>query len=289
MQPYLELVEKILTYGRPRQGQKSEGTLAIFGAQCRYDLTDGFPLITTRDMRRSWKAIVGELLWIMSGSTNTDDLHQHGTKLWDQWGEASDKKLDMGYPPHELGHHYGYQLRNFAGSVDQLTQVELMLQRDLQTRRAMISLWNLGDVEDLNGRHKVDVAPCISLLHFACINYPTTDGGEENRLDLHMFQRSADVPVGVPFDIAEWGGLFLMLMAAKVGLKPGSFIHTLSDAHIYQNQTPFMKELLNRPPLQRPRVEIRNSTIPLDQHTPDDFLLTEYFPHPPIKGIPVVD
>lgn len=289
MKQYLELVEHILTNGKSRQGQKSEGTLAVFGAQVRYDLSEGFPLITSRDMSKSWKAITGELLWIMSGSTNTDDLHKYGTKLWDQWGDASDQKLDMGYPKHELGPSYGYQMRSFAGKVDQLTQVQMMLKRDPQTRRAMISLWNLGDVEEPNGRHVVDVAPCITLLHFATMAYPLENGEFESRLDLHMVERSADVPVGVPFDTAEWGGLFLMLMAGAVGLKPGSFVHTLSDAHIYNNQIPYMKELLKRQPLQKPRVEIRGLDQPLDSHKPEDFVLLDYFPHPPIKGIPVAD
>lgn len=290
MVEYLELVDNVLTNGRPRQGQKPEGTIAVFGAQVRYDLSEGFPLITTRDMSKSWKAMVGELLWIFSGSTNTDDLHKYGTKLWDKWGDASDRKLDMGYPRHELGPSYGYQLRNFAGKVDQLTQVEMMLKRDPQTRRAMISFWNLGDVEKPDGQHVVDVAPCITLLHFACMNYATSDEGGENRLDLHMVERSADVPVGVPFDTAEWGGIFLALMAKSVGLKPGTFIHTLSDAHIYNVQIPAMKELLKREPRPRPRLKITDVIKPLDEYTPTDFQLLDYNnPHPPIEGIPVVD
>lgn len=141
---YLNLVEEVLTHGKRRQGPKPEGTLAMFGIQVRYrDIANRFPLITTRNMGKAWeKVIIPELLWIMSGSTNANDLHQYGSTLWDPWAEAAHQKL--GYEKGELGPIYGRQLRNFAGRVDQLTQVVGMLKRDPQTRRAMISFWNLA-------------------------------------------------------------------------------------------------------------------------------------------------
>ena len=284
---YLELVDHVLTHGTSRQGPKPESTLTVFGAQVKYDLSKGFPLITSRDLSGSWTAMRAELLWIMSGSTNANDLHQYGSHLWDRWAKAAQEKLDMGYHNGELGPIYGHQLRNFAGKIDQLTQVEGMLKRDPQTRRAMISFWNLGDVEEPNGRHIVDVAPCIAMLHFARMAYPTADGQTVDKLDLHMIQRSADIPIGVPFDVAEWGGLFLMSIAKEVNLPPGTFTHTLSDAHIYKNQIPAMKELLKRTPNPRPWVTIKDSPTGLIyDHQVSDFELHDYHPHPKME-IPV--
>jgi thymidylate synthase len=273
MVQYLQLVEDILRHGKSRQSQKAMGTRAILGRQVRYNLADGFPLLTTRDLSGSWKALVGELLWIMSGSTNANDLHQYGTKLWDRWAQASAEKLGM--TDGNLGPTYGHQMRNFAGKTDQLKQVSLMLKRDPHTRRAMISYWNLGDVEDIDGKHIVDVAPCITLMHFVSI--------EDGILDLHMVQRSADVPVGVPFDVAEYA-LLLTLMSQEVGLKPGTLVHTMSDAHIYNNQIPSMEELLTRKPLPLPKVTILPSpTNSMFDHRPEDFVLENYQSHPKMK------
>jgi thymidylate synthase len=236
-------------------------------------MDEGFPLITSRNMSGSWRALCAELLWIMSGSTNANDLHKHGSKLWDRWAKASEEKL--GFQNGELGPTYGHQMRQFAGSVDQLTQVQLMLKRDPNTRRAMISYWNLGDVEDMDGTHRVDVAPCISLLHFVQM--------EEGKLDLHMVQRSADVPVGVPFDVAEYA-LLLQMMAKEVNLKPGTLVHTLSDAHIYDNQVEKAKELLKRKPFPRPEVRIDDSSTGLIfDHKVEDFHLENYQAHPKVQ------
>ena len=276
MKEYLDLVEDVMTNGKPRQGPKPEGTIAVFGRQVRYNLADGFPLITTRDLSKSWlKVIVPELLWIISGSTNANDLHKYGSNLWDKWAKAAEEKV--GYQNGELGPIYGHQLRNFGGQVDQLTQVIGMLQREPETRRAIISLWNLSDVETPEGKHTVDVAPCIAMFHFAQM------GG---KLDLIMTQRSADIPIGVQNDVAEWA-LFQMLIAKEVNLPQGEFIHNLDDAHIYVDQIPAMKELLTREPKVRPDVTIANSlTGTIYDHVVEDFQLLNYNPHPPIK-IPV--
>lgn len=267
---YLDLVEDVLTNGEIRQGQKPEKALTVCGRQVRYDLNDGFPLLTTRDLTKTWqKVIIPELLWIMSGSTNANDLHKYGSNLWDKWAQASEEKI--GTKNGELGPTYGHQMRNFGGKVDQLAQVIGMIKRDPNTRRAMISFWNLGDVEDLEGKHIVDVAPCISLLHFEQIN---------GKLNLMITQRSADVPIGVPSDIAEYS-LFLKLVAKEVGLKPGSLIHTTNDTHIYLNQIETMKELLKREPRKRPEVIIKDSPSgTIYDHSVEDFILENYNPHP---------
>ena len=275
MVKYLELVEDVLTHGKLKKGSQAVSALTVYGRQIHYNLGEGFPLITTRDMSGSWRALVGELLWIMSGSDKAGDLHKHGVHLWDQWAtpQTSGK---LGLPDGELGPIYGPQLRNFGGKVDQLTQVIGMLQRNPNTRRAMISLWNLGDVE-IDGVEKVFIAPCVAMLHF------THQDGE---LGLHVFQRSVDVPIGVPFDVAEYA-LFLMLVAKEVGLKPSTLVHTMSDTHIYEDQVPAMKELLKRKPRSRPTITITDSPSGgLLDHRVEDFQLHGYDPHPRIK-IPV--
>lgn len=276
MVEYLDLIDDILTHGKFRQGQKNVGTIAVVGRQVRYKFKDGFPLITTRDIRPSWeKIIVPELLWIMSGSTNAHDLHKHGSHLWDKWAKIAEEKLH--YQDGELGPVYGYQLRNFGGKTDQLTQVVDMLKRDPQTRRAKISFWNLGDVEKPDGTHIVNVANCINSLHFLTIG---------NELNMILDQRSADVPVGVPHDIAGWA-IFQMLIAREVDLQPGELIHNLGDTHIYENQIPAMKELLKRNPKNRPTITISDSPSgTLYDHKVSDFQLNGYDPHSSIK-IPV--
>lgn len=277
MKEYLELVEEVMTRGKPRQGPKPEGTIALTGTQVRYEnISEQFPLVTTRDMNRAWeKVIVPELLWIMSGSTNARDLHQYDSTLWDRWAEVAEEKLD--YKDGELGPIYGHQLRNFAGNVDQLTQIVGMLRRDPQTRRAMISFWNLSDVETPEGKHIVDVAPCIAMVHFL-----EMDG----KLDMILTQRSADIPIGVPNDVAEWA-LFQTLVAKEINLPPGDLVHQIHDAHIYNNQIPHMKKLLTREPKPRPTVTIIDSPSgTIYDHRPEDFVLEGYKSHPWMK-IPV--
>ncbi len=276
MVEYLDLVEDVLTHGKPRQSQKPEKTIAVVGRQVRYKSEDGFPLITSRDLSGSWeKIIVAELLWIMSGSSNARDLHQYGSHLWDKWAVAAEQKI--GYKNGELGPTYGHQMRHFANQTDQLTQVVDMLKRDPNTRRAKISLWNLGDVEFPDGKHVVDVAPCITSIHFLAM---------DGRLDAILEQRSADIPVGVPHDVAEWA-LFQRLVAQEVGLPAGDLVHNLGDAHIYNNQIPAMKELLKRQPLSRPEVTILPSTSgTIYDHKVSDFQLQNYNAHPKMS-IPV--
>lgn len=278
MVEYLELIDHVLTHGKPRQSQKPEPTIMVDGYHCQYDASKTFPLITTRNMNWNWSNIViPELLWIMSGSTNVKDLHKYNdSSVWDKWAVAAHDKL--GYQDGELGPTYGHQLRSFAGHVDQLTQVIDMLKRDQNTRRAVISYWNLGDVEEPDGTHVVDVACCPFVIGFLQV------GG---KLDMNLVHRSADIMVGVPNDIAGYGALH-RLVCKEVDLPPGIINNFLFDAHIYLNQIPAAKELLKRNPLPGPEIIIHDSsTGTIYDHKVADFELVNYQHHPSIKNIPV--
>ncbi len=271
---YLTLLDDVLTNGKAKTDPQGVGNYSVFGRQVRFDLKDGFPLITCRDMKGPWKALRAELLWILSGSTNAYDLHQYGVKLWDQWAtpETSGK---LGYSNGELGPVYGHQLRKWDGDTDQLTQVMNMMKARPNTRRGMISYWNLKDIEiDL---HEITfIAPCVAMLHFS---------HQDGDLNLHLFQRAVDLAGGAPFDIAQYS-LLLMMAAHELNMQPGTLVYTLSDAHIYKNQVDQVKELLKRQPYSRPGVNIIYNSQDSFQHQMDDFQLTNYEAHPAMK-IPV--
>ena len=274
---YQDLVDNILSKGIVRQSQKPVKRITLLGQQVKYDLAEGFPLLTTRNLSRSWNTIVGEMLWIMSGSTNARDLYQYGTKLWDKWAKASEKKI--GTKDGDLGPHYGHQLRNFAGKTDQLKQIVNMLSRDPNTGRAVASFWNLGDVETPEGKHVVDVAPCILDVHPLVLNC---------RLNLLVDARSTDVPLGLVFDEAQYA-LWLLMFSKVINLQPGELIFNMHDAHIYTNQVDAMKELLKREPFPRPSVLIADSVSgSIFDHRIEDFQLKDYQAHDPIK-IPILD
>ncbi|SRR5260221_107025 len=282
---YLDLLDRVLTKGTPRNGEKPEGTLTVFGEQIKFDFSDGFPLITCRDMSGSWnKIIVPEILWMMSGSTNTKDAEEkYGLKLWNKWAEDSERKL--GTPPGELGPIYGKQLRNWNGKTDQLKEVVEMLKRTPETRRAVISLWNLEDVE-IGGVKKVNIANCISMLHLSRMNYKLPNGKYEPRLDMVMTQRSADLVAGSPHDWANWA-LFQMMVAKEIGIPAGTLTANIEDGQIYDLQREQVKELLKRKPMQRGTVTIDNSpTGTIYSHKLENFHLNNYQSHPKMK-IPV--
>ncbi len=319
MNEYLDTVEYVLTYGKVKQGAQAVKKISTFETpKIVYNLEEGFPLITTRDMSKTLKALYGELLWIISGSTNVNDLHKSGIRLWDQWAtpETSGK---LGFTNGNLGPVYGHELRNYGGSdpdaqiqpygydqlfysrppglltrisqalhlskkegppqikgINQLDQIIGMLKRSPDTGRALITFWNPGDVE-VDGQEKVFIAPCIAMLHFF---------HQEGELGLHIFQRSADLGVGVPFDTAEMA-LLLSMVALELKMKPKRLIHTLSDAHIYEDQVPFMKELLKRNPRRKPTISISETPSgTIYDHKLEDFHLENYDPYPPMK-IPV--
>lgn len=276
---YLALLDRVLTKGVPRHGEKPEGTLTVFGGlTIQFNFAEGFPLITVRDLSGSFKSIVRrEIMWMLSGSTSAKEAEEKfGLKLWNRWAEDSHKKL--GTPVGELGPVYGRQLRNWNGHTDQLTEVINMLKRTPETRRAMVSLWNLDEVE-IGGVKKVNVANCITSLHFGRIPYKLSDGKFEERLDLIMTHRSADLAAGAPHDWAAWG-ILLMLVAKELGIPPGTLTANLHDTQIYDIQMEQVKELLRRQPLPRGEVIITGQVGTIYEHSPEDFQLANYQSHP---------
>lgn len=272
---YLSLLDRALTKGVPRRGEKPEGTLTIFGDQIKFDFAEGFPLITCRDMTGSWEAIITrEVPWIISGSTSAKEAEQKfGLRLWNRWAEDSRKKL--GTPEGELGPVYGYQLRHWNGRTDQLKEVIEMLRQTPEKRRGVISLWNLEDVE-IGGVKKVNVANCISMLHFSRMKHRMPNGDFEERLNMAMTHRSADLPAGAVFDWAVWG-LIQILVARELGIPPGTLVANIEDGQIYEMQIEKVKELLKRQPLPRPTVTIEApSTTTIYDARPEHFKLHDY-------------
>ena len=273
MQQYLDLVRHVLEKGQKKTDPQKVGNLAVCGYQMRFDMADGFPFITSRSLKGSWKSMVYELLWFLSGSTNIADLNKNDVHFWDMWAtpEISGK---MGYPPGELGPIYGKQWRAFNGGgdkpVDQIARLIDDLKRNPDSRRHVVSSWNPVDAD------RVFVAPCHCFFKFF---------HAQGELSLHLFQRSADVPIGVPFNIAEYS-LLLLMVAQIVGMKPKEFVHTLSDTHIYLDQVDAMKELLNRTPKKLPHVKINPNVKNIFDFKYEDFELVDYDPHPGMK-IPV--
>lgn len=276
---YLGLLDRVLTKGVPRHGEKPEGTLTVFGEQIKFDFADGFPLITCRDLTWSWENIIKrEAPWIISGSSSAIEAEEKfGLKLWKRWAEDSEKKL--GTRPGELGRIYGPQLRLWHGQTDQLKEIIGMLRRTPETRRGIISLWDLEDVE-IGGVKRVNVANCITALHLTRINHRKSNGEFEERLDMTMTHRSADLVAGAPHDWGVWG-LFLMLVARELGIPPGTLTVHIDDGQIYDMQIDKVRILLQRLPLPRPRVTIEGSPteVTIYNAMPDNFSLHDYQHH----------
>ena len=284
MQQYLDVLARILREGTIKTDVQGPGNIAVCGAQMEFDMADGFPLITCRDIKGSWKAMRAELIWMLSGSTNIKGLHEMGVHLWDAWATPEICER-MGFPPGELGPVYGHHWRNFGATkiapglyepdgIDQVQRCVDGIRANPDRRRHVISAWDPTQVEE----EDVYIAPCHVMLHFC--------GDGQGGLDLHLFQRAADVPIGVPFNTAEYA-LFLMMMAQVTGMRAGKFVHTLSDAHIYRNQIPYIEELLTREPLPLSRVTLNPDVRSIFDFRLDDFELHNYVAHPAIKGIPV--
>jgi thymidylate synthase len=273
MQQYLDLVKHVLENGKKKTDPQKVGNLSVCGYQMRFNLADGFPLITTRSMQGSWKAMVYELLWFLSGSTNVADLQKNGVHLWDIWGTEEICK-PLGLPTGELGPIYGKQWRAFDGggkeTVDQISVLISDLKRNPDSRRLIVSSWNPVDID------RVFVAPCHCFFKFY---------HAEGELSLHLFQRSGDVPIGIPFNIAEYS-LLLMMVAQVTGLKAKEFIHTISDAHIYNDQIEQMQELITREPRPLPTVRLNPDVKDIFGFAFEDFTLENYDPLPKMK-IPV--
>jgi len=270
---YLDLVKHILKNGKEKTDPQKIGNIAVCGYQMRFNLNDGFPLITTRSMKSSWRAMVHEMLWFLSGSTHVKDLHKNNVHLWDMWA-TKEICSGLSLKTRDLGPIYGKQWRAFNGGgnkpVDQIKQLIRDLKSNPDSRRLVVTAWNPVDAD------KVFVAPCHCFFRFF-----HADG----ELSLHLFQRSADVPIGVPFNIAEYA-LLLKMVAQVVGLKAKEFIHTLSDTHIYLDQIDQMKQLVKRKPRSLPKVRINPKVKDIFKFKFDDFTLKDYDPHPPMK-IPV--
>ncbi len=254
MKPYLDLVRHILEHGERREDRTGTGTMSIFGAQVRYELREGFPLLTTKKVLFS--AVVRELLWFLRGSTNIhDDLTQH-TPIWDAWAD------DDG----ELGPIYGYQWRNWGGlGIDQIGNAIAQIKNHPNSRRIIVNAWNVGDLE------RMALPPCHALFQFYVA------GG---RLDCQLYQRSADMALGVPFNIASYALLTLMI-ANECDLTPGYFIHTLGDAHVYLNHVAGLERQLSRTPYALPTVRVAKK--PVDEVEFADIALENYQHHPFIR------
>jgi thymidylate synthase len=236
------------------------GTRSLFGWQSRYDLADGFPLLTTK--RVHWKSVVHELLWFLRGSTNARDLNAHGVTIWDEWAG----------PDGELGPIYGRQWRSWptadGGAIDQLAQLVAELRNRPDSRRMIVSAWNVAQLPAMA------LPPCHTLFQFY-----VADG----RLSCQLYQRSADVFLGVPFNIASYA-LLTGMLAQVTGLKPGEFVHTLGDAHLYLNHLAQAREQLSREPRSAPRVRLAPEVTELDDFRAEHIELIGYEPHPPIRA-----
>jgi thymidylate synthase len=254
MKQYLDLVRTVLDDGEKRPDRTGTGTLSIFGMQAKYDLREGFPLLTTKKVLFS--AVVRELLWFLRGSTNiNDDLTEH-TPIWDAWADENG----------ELGPVYGHQWRNWGGQgIDQIERAIRLIKEQPWSRRIIVSAWNVGDLEQMA------LPPCHALFQFYVIG---------NRLDCQLYQRSADIALGVPFNIASYA-LLMMLIAHECDLTPGVFTHTLGDAHVYLNHIDGLRNQLSREPLALPSVSIADK--PLDQIEYEDVELSGYEHHSFIK------
>ncbi len=260
MKQYLDLLDTILTKGAFKSDRTGTGTYSIFGHQMRFDLSEGFPLLTTKKLHL--RSIIYELLWFLQGDTNIRYLQEHGVSIWDEWAD----------PDGDLGPIYGHQWRSWGtpdgGKVDQISQLIDQIKRTPDSRRLMVCAWNVGEID------KMALPPCHVLFQFYVNN------GE---ISLQLYQRSADVFLGVPFNIASYA-LLLMMVAQVCNLKPKEFIHTLGDAHIYSNHVEQAKLQLTREPRPLPTMRINPEVKDIFSFQYEDFTLENYDPHPHIKA-----
>ncbi len=260
MKQYLHLLQTILDNGVEKKDRTGTGTISIFGHQMRFDLSEGFPVVTTKKLHL--KSIIHELLWFLSGDTNIKYLNENGVRIWNEWAD------DNG----DLGHIYGYQWRSWPAPdgrhIDQITQVVDSVKNNPDSRRHIVSAWNVGELNNMN------LPPCHVMFQFYVA------GG---KLSCQLYQRSADVFLGVPFNIASYALLTLM-MAQVTGLKPGDFVHTFGDVHIYSNHLEQVKLQLTRNPFPLPEMKINPDVKRIFDFKYDDFELVNYQAHPHIKG-----
>jgi thymidylate synthase len=268
MQQYLELLQHILDNGVEKSDRTGTGTLSCFGYQMRFDLQQGFPLVTTKKLHL--KSIIYELLWFLRGETNIAYLKDHGVSIWDEW--ANEKG--------ELGPVYGKQWRNWQGTdseVDQISELIKQIKTNPDSRRLIVSAWNAGDLT------KMALMPCHVLFQFYVVPSNSPGGGERPALSCQLYQRSADVFLGVPFNIASYA-LLTMMIAQVCDLEPGEFIHTFGDVHIYSNHMEQVRLQLSRIPYPLPTMRLNPSTKNIFDFKFEDFTLESYQSHPAIKA-----
>jgi thymidylate synthase len=260
MRTYLDLMRHVLEHGTPKSDRTGTGTRSVFGWQMRFNLADGFPMVTTKKLHL--KSIVHELLWFLSGSTNVAYLREHGVSIWDEWADAQG----------ELGPVYGHQWRSWpnpeGGHIDQITDLMKRLRADPDSRRLIVSAWNPADLP------KMALSPCHALFQFY-----VADG----RLSCQLYQRSADIFLGVPFNIASYA-LLTEMVAQQCDLKPGDFIWTGGDCHLYNNHLDQAREQLAREPYPLPRLELRRKPASIFDYRFEDITITGYQSHPHIKA-----
>ncbi|PKQ63715.1 thymidylate synthase [Labilibaculum manganireducens] len=260
MQQYLHLLERVLEEGNKKEDRTGTGTVSVFGHQMRFDLSKGFPLLTTKKLHL--KSIIHELLWFLDGDTNVKYLQDNGVRIWNEWADENG----------DLGHVYGYQWRSWpksnGESIDQITQVVHDIKNNPDSRRLIVSAWNPADIENMA------LPPCHALFQFYVAN---------GKLSCQLYQRSADIFLGVPFNIASYA-ILTMMMAQVCDLEPGEFIHTLGDAHIYMNHMDQVKLQLSREPKELPVLKINPEVKSIFDFKFEDFSLENYDPHPHIKG-----
>ncbi len=260
MQTYLDLLRHILKNGHEKSDRTGTGTISTFGYQMRFDLSEGFPLLTTKKVHL--KSVIYELLWFLAGDTNVKYLQDHGVRIWNEWAG----------PDGDLGHIYGYQWRSWpgydGGFIDQISEAVRTIKENPDSRRIIVSSWNVADLDNMN------LPPCHSLFQFY-----VNDG----KLSLQLYQRSGDSFLGIPFNIASYA-LLTMMVAQVCDLQPGEFIHTLGDVHIYKNHLEQVRTQLEREPRKLPVMKLNPEVKNLFDFRYEDFTLEGYDPYPAIKG-----
>ena len=260
MKQYHDLMRLVLEHGTPKSDRTGTGTVSIFGHQMRFDLSAGFPLVTTKKLHL--KSIIHELLWFLMGDTNTRYLKENGVSIWDEWADADGN----------LGPVYGYQWRSWpapdGAHIDQIAEIIQQIKINPDSRRIIVSAWNVADIPQMA------LAPCHAFFQFYVAN---------GRLSCQLYQRSADIFLGVPFNIASYA-LLTMMVAQVCGLKPGDFVHTLGDAHLYSNHLEQAREQLSRECRALPTMTLNTDVKEIFNFKFEDFMLTHYDPHPAIKA-----
>ncbi len=273
MKQYLDLMQHVMENGAQKHDRTGTGTLSVFGYQMRFNLQDGFPMVTTKKLHL--KSIIHELIWFLTGDTNIQYLKDNGVRIWDEWADENGN----------LGPVYGYQWRSWplpdGGHIDQITQVVNQLKTNPDSRRIMVSAWNVADV------NQMALPPCHSLFQFYVQPADASKGETRGKLSCQLYQRSADIFLGVPFNIASYA-LLTMMMAQVCDMDYGDFIHTFGDAHIYNNHLEQARLQLSREPRPLPTMKINPDVKNIFDFKFEDFTLEHYDPHPHIKGVVAV-